>query len=195
MKYRVMLVDEKPDRLEFISEQLSGDDCQVVACVRPEDDLLRAVDVHQPEVIIIDMDSPCRDVLESLRSVQAEAPRPMVLFTQDDKEETIRQAVEAGVSAYVVDGLQQRRVRPILEAALVRFRQYRALEKELVDTKAKLNERKLVDKAKGILMQQRGMSEQDAYQAMRKTAMDRNKRLVEIAESIITAHEMLGDAF
>ncbi len=192
MKYRVMLVDEKPDRLTFISEKLSDDDCRVVACVRPEDDLLASVQAHGPDVIIIDMDSPGRDVLESLRSVQAAAPRPMVMFTQDDQEATIRQAVEAGVSAYIVDGLQERKVKPILEAALARFSQYRALEKELGDTKAKLEERKSVDRAKGILMQQRGLSEPDAYQALRKAAMDRNKRMVEIAESIITAHEMLG---
>jgi response regulator NasT len=116
----------------------------------------------------------------------------MVMFTQDDQEATIRQAVEAGVSAYIVDGLQERKVKPILEAALARFSQYRALEKELGDTKAKLEERKSVDRAKGILMQQRGLSEPDAYQTLRKAAMDRNKRMVEIAESIITAHEMLG---
>jgi len=189
---RVMLVDEQPDRLDLLSEKLAGDGCGVVACVRPEDDLLAAVRRHQPEVVIIDMDSPSRDTLESLRSVQANAPRPMLLFTQDDRERTIREAVEAGVTTYIVDGLQARRVRPILDAALAYFRQYRALEQELHDTRAQLRERKRVERAKGILMEQKGLSEAEAYRLLRKAAMDRNKRLVDIAETIITAHELLG---
>jgi two-component system, response regulator / RNA-binding antiterminator len=191
---RVMLVDEKPDRLGLLSEKLAADGCIVVACVRPKDDLLSAVDRHRPDVVIIDMDSPSRDTLESLRSVQASAPRPMLLFTQDDQEKTIREAVEAGVTAYIVDGLEARRVRPILDTALARFRQYRALEQELEAMRSQLRERKLVDRAKGILMEQRQLREAEAYRLLRKAAMDRNKRLVDIAETIVTAHEVLGGA-
>jgi response regulator NasT len=190
---RVMLVDEKSDRLDFLSEKLATDGCAVVACVRPEDDLLAAVGRYHPDVVIIDMDSPSRDILESLRSVQTNTPRPMLLFTQDDQEQTIREAVEAGVTAYIVDGLQACRVRPILDTALARFRQYRALEQELEAMRNQLRERKLVERAKGILMEQKRLPEVEAYRILRKAAMDRNKRLVEIAESIITAHEMMAD--
>jgi two-component system, response regulator / RNA-binding antiterminator len=192
--YRVMLVDERPERLSFISSKLDDDGCCVVACVRPNEDLLACVREHDPEVIIIDIDSPGRDTLESLRSLHSTAPRPMLMFTQDDQGETIRQAVEAGISAYVVDGLQTRNVRPIVEAAMARFRQFRALEQELAETRLRLVERKQVERAKGILMQQRGLSEDAAYRLLRRAAMERNKRIADIAESIVTAHEMLGGA-
>lgn len=192
--YRVMLVDEKPERLSFISEKLDGDGCEVVACVRPEEDILASVRRFDPEVIIIDIESPSRDTLESLRSVHNEAPRPMLLFTQDDQAESIRRAVEAGVSAYVVDGLHARNVRPTLDAAMARFRQFRSMEDELRKTRLKLEERKRVDRAKGILMEQRGLSEAAAYNMLSKAAMEHNKRIADIAESIITAHEVLNSA-
>jgi response regulator NasT len=192
MSYRVMLVDEKPERLSFISDKLDGDGCRVVACVRPDDELLSLVKKFDPEVIIIDLDSPNRDTLENLRSVQNTTPRPMLLFTQEDGGEMIREALESGVSAYIVDGLHTRNVRPVVEAAMVRFRQFRALEKELCDARRHLQERKRVERAKGIIMQQKGLSEPEAYDLLRKAAMTRNQRLVEIADSIITAHEMLA---
>lgn len=192
MLYRVMLVDERPERLEVISAKLDGDGCRVVACVRPNDDLVALVRRHDPEVIIIDLDSPSRDTLEGLRSVQASVPRPILMFTQNDDGETIRQAIQSGVSAYTVDGLESRSVRPIVEAAMATFRQFRALEDELERTKGQLHERKRVEKAKGILMNQRGLSEEAAYALLRKAAMERNKRIIEIAESIITAFEMMA---
>jgi len=187
-----MLVDERPERLEIISGKLDGDGCRVVACVRPDDDLVSLVRKHDPEVVIIDLDSPSRDTLEGLRSVQSSVPRPILMFSQDDNGETIRQAIQSGVSAYVVDGLESRSVRPIVEAAMATFRQFRSLEEELERTKGQLQERKRVEKAKGILMQQRGLDEEAAYALMRKAAMERNKKIVEIAESIITAFEMMG---
>lgn len=191
--YRVMLVDEKPDRLAFISEKLGGHDCRVLACVRPDDDLLACVRQYDPEVIIIDIDSPGRDVLESLRTLNSSFPRPMVMFSRDDQGETIRRAVEAGVSVYTVDGMQSRNVRTILEAAMALFRRFRTLEKQLTETRQRLEERKLIDRAKCILMEQRRLGEAEAYGMLRKVAMERNKRIVEIAESIVTASQMLLD--
>jgi response regulator NasT len=191
MRLRVLLVDERPERQELVAELLAGADCELLRQVGPGDDLLRAVQAHDPDLVIIDIDSPGRDTLENLRTVQATAPRPMVMFSQDDAGDTIRRAVEAGVSAYVVDGLQAKRVRPVIEAAMARFRQYRALEQELDRTRSELQARKLIDRAKGIVMQQRGVGEPEAYQLLRKAAMDRNKRLVEIAEAIISADELL----
>lgn len=185
------MVDEHLERQEGVAEILESVDCEVVASLSPSDDLLGQVALHKPDIVIIDMDSPSRDTLESLRSVQSAMPRPMVMFSQDDDGETIRRAVDAGVSAYIVDGLQAKRVRPILEAAMARFEQYRALENELNKTRDQLASRKKVDRAKGILMKERSLSEEDAYDLMRKTAMAQNKRIVDIADTIIAAAELL----
>lgn len=191
MSIRVMLVDPRPTRREVLGPTLAAEGFDIVACVPPDDDLLNAVARHAPDVVLIDIDSPSRDTLENLRMVQARQPRPMVMFTQDDAGESIRRAVEAGVTAYVVDGLENRRVRPIVDAAMARFTQYRALEQELSQTRNKLAERKLIERAKGLIMQQQGVSEAQAYQAMRKLAMRRNKRLAEIADSVIAASELM----
>jgi two-component system, response regulator / RNA-binding antiterminator len=191
MSMRVMLVDPRPTRRAVLGPTLAAEGFDIVACVAPDDDLLDAVARFAPDVVLIDIDSPSRDTFESLRSVQARQPRPMVMFTQDDAGESIRQAIEAGVTAYIVDGLENRRVRPIVETAMARFRQYRALEQELAETRAKLADRKLIERAKGLIMQQQGVSEADAYQAMRKLAMRRNKKLAEIADSVIAAAELM----
>jgi response regulator NasT len=191
MSMRVMLVDSRPTRREVLGPTLSAEGFDIVACVPPDEDLLNAVARYAPDVVLIDIDSPSRDTLENLRSVQARQPRPMVMFTQDDAGESIRHAIEAGVTAYIVDGLENRRVRPIVEAAMARFTQYRSLEQELAETRNKLAERKLIERAKGLIMQQQGMSEEEAYQAMRKLAMRRNKRLAEIADSVIATAELM----
>ena len=190
-KLRVMVVDEHLERQEGVSKILASVGCEVVASLKPADDLLDQVMSHQPDVVIIDMDSPSRDTLESLRSVQSAMPRPMVMFSQDDDGETIRRAVDAGVSAYIVDGLQAGRVRPILDAAMARFEQYRALEDELHKTRDQLEGRKKIDRAKGILMKERDLSEDEAYALMRKTAMAQNKKIADIADTVIAAAELL----
>ena len=188
---KVMLVDEQPERQAVVAEMLRTVGCEVVASLTPEDDLLAQVADVRPDVVIIDMESPSRDTLESLRSVQSAIPRPMVMFSQDDNGETIRRAVDAGVSAYIVDGIKAERVRPILEAAMARFEQYQALEAELNKTRDQLESRKKVDRAKGILMKERNLSEEDAYALLRKTAMAQNKKISEIAEVIISAVDLL----
>jgi response regulator NasT len=189
-KIRVMLVDARSERRDVLGSTLGTEGIDIVACVSPEDDLLGAVTRFAPDVVLIDIESPSRDTLESLRSVQSNQPRPMVLFTQDDDGATIRRAVEVGVTAYVVDGLERRRVRPVVEAAMARFAQFKALEQELARTRAKLEERKIVERAKGILMEQHGISEDEAFQSMRKLAMRKNKKLVEIAEGVMAAAEL-----
>ncbi len=189
---RVMLIDESPARSAALADLLQSVACDVIACLSPEEDLLSQVARHRPDVVIIDIDLPSRDTLESLRSVQASDPRPMVMFSQDDNGETIRRAVQAGVSAYVVDGVQAHRVRPILEVAIARFDEHRRLQAELDRTRSELEGRKKIERAKGIVMMQRGISEPAAYRLMRTAAMDQNRRLVEIADSIIAAAELLG---
>jgi response regulator NasT len=189
---RVMLIDESQERSSALADLLQCVECEVVASLSPEADLLSQVARHRPDVVIIDIDLPSRDTLESLRSVQASDPRPMVMFSQDDNGDTIRRAVQAGVSAYVVDGVQVHRVRPILEVAIARFDEHRRLQAELDRTRSELEGRKKIERAKGIVMMQRGISEPAAYRLMRTAAMDQNRRLVEIADSIIAAAELLG---
>ncbi|MGD2075417.1 MAG: ANTAR domain-containing protein [Gammaproteobacteria bacterium] len=191
-RLRVMLVDESRERSAAVADLLQSAKCEVIACLAPQEDLLEQVGRHRPDVVIIDIDLPGRDALESLRMVQAANPRPMVMFSQDDNGETIRRAIQAGVSAYVVDGVQAHRVRPILEAAIARFDEHRRLQTELDRTRSELAARKKIERAKGIIMMQRGLNEPAAYRLMRKAAMDQNRRLVEIAESIIAAAELLG---
>jgi two-component system, response regulator / RNA-binding antiterminator len=188
----VMLVDTRAERLDVLGSTLAAEGIDIVACVSPEEDLLGAVSRLTPDVILIDIDSPNRDTLESLRSVQTREPRPMVMFTQDDNGATIRRAVEIGVTAYVVDGLEQRRIRPVIEVAMAQFAKYQSIEKELERTRSILKDRKIIERAKGILMDQQGVSEADAFQSMRKLAMRKNKRLVDIAEGVISAVELLG---
>ncbi len=190
-KLRVMLVGLDAARIESVLSDFACNDCRIVATASATDDLLAAVGRYQPDVVLIDMQAPNRDTLESLRSVQAHTPRPMVMLSQDDDPDTIRRAVQAGVSAYVVDGLQSKRVRPILDAAIARFEHFRELEDELHKTRSQLAERKLIDRAKGLIMTQRGIGEPEAYRLLRKAAMDRNMRLVEVAEQTLAAAELL----
>ena len=188
---RVMLVDDMPDRRDQLDRVLSEVDCALVGCISRNEDLLSAVERVNPDVILIDVEAPGRDTLESLASVQTSMPRPMVMFTQDDDNRTIRRAIRAGVSAYVVDGLQTARVRPIIDAAVARFEHFNRLGSELEKVRRQLNDRKIIDKAKGIIMTRRGLTEEQAYRAMRKLAMDTNRRLAEVARNIIDAVNIL----
>lgn len=188
---RIMLVDRLPERTNTVEQALSAAGHQVVARVMAGGDLAADVAAVSPDVIIVDIDSPDRDTLEHMRTISRERPRPVVMFTNDDNASTIRSAVRAGVSAYVVDGLHASRVLPVLEVAIARFEEFQAMREELEQTKSTLAERKLVEKAKGILMRQTRMDEEAAYKAMRKMAMDRNIKLVDLARTLIAAAELL----
>jgi response regulator NasT len=192
MSLRVLVVDGDADRAASVVLALTQAAYRVTAVLETGTDLYAKVRECQPDVIIIDMESPDRDMLEHLQVINRDDPRAIVMFCQDDAGETIAAAVKAGVSAYVVDGLHPRRIKPILQTAVARFQVYQALRRELADTKTSLAERKILERAKGILMKQRGLSEEEAYQALRKSAMNRNKRIIEMAENLITASELLG---
>lgn len=189
---RVMLVDDNLERCAPLRECLAEAGYTVVAQLSDTADLDRAVGQMQPDVIIIDTESPSRDTLENICVVSRDDPRPIVMFTHDGETEQIRAATRAGVSAYVVGGLDSGRLKPIMEAAMVRFEEYQALRNELESTTTKLAERKDVERAKGILMKQRGLDEEAAYQALRKMAMERGTRLGEIARQVIQAAELLS---
>lgn len=189
---RVLLCDADRGRAALLEQALADAGYCVIARLGDAANLHAAVARHQPDVIIIDLDSPDRDTLEQMRSISRDQPRPIVMFAEDGASGTIEQAIQAGVSAYVVDGLSGKRVRPVMEVAIARFREYQALREELARAKTSLEERKVIEQAKGLLMQQRGMSENEAYQALRKLAMDQGKKLPEVARNVIAIMELLG---
>lgn len=189
---KVVLIDKSIQRSSDMSRMLAEVNCEVIASLNPQHDMLRRIEALQPDIIIIDIDLPDRDILENLRSVQDASPRPMVMFSQDDDGATIRRAVESGVSAYVVDDLQPQRVRPVIEAAIATFQQHQQLQQQLDHTRSELANRKTIDRAKGLLMKQRGIDEPEAYRILRKTAMDKNIKLIDVAENVIAAAELLA---
>src|SRR5712692_2203874 len=191
MTMRVLIVDESPERTAVLREGLERAGYEVAAALAAPIELLRAVEEVQPEVIIIDTDSPSRDVLEHVVMISRDEPRPIVMFSSDDAPGTIRDAVRAGVSAYIVDGLDAARIKSIVEVAVARFDEYQRLRAELADANLKLSERKQVERAKGILMKTRGVGEDEAYQMLRRMAMDRGKRLGEIAQQLIDMADLL----
>lgn len=188
---RIMLVDSLSERTTTVEAALTAAGHQVVARVMTGSNLAAEVERVSPDVIIVDIESPDRDTLEHMRAISREHPRPVVMFTNDDNAATIRSAVRAGVSAYVVDGLSASRVMPVLEVAIARFEEFQAIRDELEQTRSSLIERKLIEKAKGILMRQSGMDEESAYRAMRKMAMDRNLKIIDLAKTLIAAAELL----
>lgn len=192
MKLRVMVVDQSEQREGLLVDALQEAGYEIVARVPAAANLFEEVLAAAPDILIVDMESPDRDMLEQMRSLHASSPRPVVMFADDDDSNMIRDAVRAGVSAYVVDGLTRERLQPILDVAIARFQEYQELRQELEKTRNSLNERKLIDRAKGILMERRGFSEREAYETLRKKAMDSNLRIVDVARTIVDAAELLG---
>jgi response regulator NasT len=184
-----MIVDENADRAALIEASLIDSGCQVVALLIGRADLEARVEAVQPDVIVIDMECPDRDTLEDMSRLSR--PRPTVMFVDRSDSDSIRAAVRAGVSAYVVGGLSPERVRPVVDVAIARFTEFQALRRELASARSDLEERKLVERAKGILMKRRGLDEDGAFKLLRKMAMDRKARLADIAREIVNAAEVL----
>lgn len=190
-RLRVLVVDEDPQRAAILESGLLAADAEIAATVAPSEDLVARVRAVRPDIIIVDMDSPSRDTLESMRAINRDQPLPIVMFVDTADSGLIEEAMRAGVSAYVIDGLAAKRVKPVLDVAIARFREVQGLRAELAKTKASLGERKVVERAKGLLMQQRGLSEEEAFRALRKLAMDKNQRLVEVAQALLTYAQLL----
>jgi response regulator NasT len=165
---------------------------EVTASLTSAVTLLNTIERLEPAVILIDTDSPSRDVLEHLVMVSRHTPRPVVMFASDGTPETIRAATRAGVSAYVVDGLDEKRIKAIVDVAVARFDELQDLRGQLAQANSKLAERKLIERAKGLLMKSRGLDEEAAYAALRKAAMDRNLKLGEVAQRIVDAADLLN---
>lgn len=189
---RLVLVDDTPRAVGMLRDALTVAGFEVMAEVSSAFSLPDVVARLQPDAIIIDTDSPSRDVLEQICIVTRDEPRPIVMFTDDGSETCIRGALRAGVNAYVVNGLTAERLKPVLDVAIARFDEDRKLRDELQQTRLQLAERKIIDKAKGILMKKRGLSEDDAYQLLRKTAMARGEKLAVVSRQLVEATELLG---
>lgn len=188
---KVLLIDEDRGRAALLKAALNHADCEIEFITNLNRDWCRQVQDSIADVILINMDSPDRDTLEYLTGLKQQQPKPVVMFANDDTRETIHAAVKAGVSAYVVDGLNPNRVKAVLEVAVARFNEYQAMREELQATKTQLAERKLIEKAKGLLMKHKGISEDQAYQTLRKLAMDKNKKIAEIAEQLLAMADVL----
>ena len=189
---RVLLVDDNAARAAAVQAGLEADGCTVVAVVPDATNLVAQVRATAAEVIVCDIDNPSRDAIESLRALHRDEPRPVAMFVDQSDPERIGAAMEAGVAAYVIEGLSPGRVRAVLDVAVARFRAHQALRSELADARTALAERKVVERAKGILMRARGMDEDAAFTTLRRMAMEQGQRLVDIANGIISVSSLLG---
>ncbi len=187
----VLVIDESRTRAGEICAGLALAGYQVAAILADAENLTAEVEKLKPDVILIDTESPSRDTLENLAVMNAGMPRPVILFTQDDGQDAIRDAMKAGVSSYVVAGLDPKRIKPIVEVARARFEDTLALRNELEEANRKLSDRKLIDKAKGVLMKARCLEEEEAYHAMRKLAMERGQTMAKVAKDVIDMAKVL----
>ena len=190
---RILIIDDNPARTQLLTQILEAGTYEVLAPLplMPQEVLTHQVVQRCPDILLIGADFPGQAVLNGMASLNEHYPCPTVMFSKDGCAETIQSATRAGVSAYVVGRLTEARVRTIIEAAVARFRELRALQRELEKTKASLAERKIIERAKEVVAQQRGCSEAEAYQALRKMAMNRRKRLVEVAQDVLSVTEVL----
>jgi response regulator NasT len=188
---RILLVDQNMTRASILEEGLREAGYTSVTVVRDMQNLLRRIVDEDPDVICIDLENPNRDVLEQMFQMSRVVRRPVAMFVDRSDSDMIRAAVESGVGAYVVDGLKKERVKAVVDMAVSRFRAFNDLREELDQAKQALGDRKVVERAKGILMKERGLTEDAAYALLRKAAMSDNKRVVEIAQAVITAAGLL----
>jgi two-component system, response regulator / RNA-binding antiterminator len=187
---RILLVDQNVLRASILEEGLREAGYVNVTVVRDMQNLLRRIVDIDPDVIFIDLENPNRDVLEQMFQVSKCVRRPIAMFVDRSDTDMIKAAVEAGIGAYVVNGLKKDRVKSILDMAVMRFNAFNQMREELDRTKQALEDRKVVERAKGILMKERGLSEEAAYALLRKAAMNENRRVAEIAQSLVTATKL-----
>ncbi|MEQ1611916.1 MAG: ANTAR domain-containing protein [Hyphomicrobiaceae bacterium] len=188
----ILIIDADRIRASIIEDGLRAAGHTRLTVIADNTHLMRRIVEVDPDVIVIDLENPNRDVLEHMFQVSRAAKRPVAMFVDRSDQGSIEAAIDAGVSAYVVDGLKKERIKPILDTAISRFNAFDRLRRELEEAKGKLAERKSIDRAKGILMRSRSMSEDDAYALLRRTAMNQGRRISEIADSLIVASGLLG---
>ena len=189
----VLIIDENRIRAAIIEAGVREAGHAHVSVIHDVNEVARAIAASPPDIIVIDLENPQRDMLEHFFSLSRAVQRPIAMFVDRSDTGMIEKAVEAGVSAYVVDGLRKERVKPILEMAVSRFNAFSRLSRELEAARGALEDRKTIDRAKHILMQSRGISEPEAYALLRSTAMNQNRKIAEIAQSLVMAASLLGD--
>ncbi len=189
---RIAIVDESPARASVIREGLASmDDCQIFV-VTERRGLVARIGEIAPDVVLMDLGNPSRDVLEEYFAVSRALARPIAMFVDESDDDAIAASIDAGVSAYVVDGLAAGRIKPLIDVAVRRFNAFARLQTDLAEARGRLAERETIDKAKRILMDSRGLPEPKAYAEMRKAAMDQGRKIAEIADAIVTAHKLVG---
>src|SRR5712691_12289370 len=187
---KIVIVDESPIRAAILEEGLREAGFTGVVHISEMQSLLARIYALDPDVILIDLENPSRDVLEQMFQVSRAVRRPIAMFVDQSDAASIDAAVDAGVSAFIVGGFTKERVKSILDLAIARFNAFSRLQDELDRTRGALEERKVIDRAKGILMNAKKLSEENAYALLRKTAMNENKKIAEVAQSVITAAEL-----
>ncbi|MGV8842453.1 MAG: ANTAR domain-containing response regulator [Pseudomonas sp.] len=189
---RILLINDTPKKVGRLHAALIEAGFEVINESGLTIDLPGRVEAVRPDVILIDTDSPSRDVLEQVIMVSRDQPRPIVMFTDDDDPDVMRQAIRAGVSAYIVEGIEAKRLKPILDVAMVRFESDQALRAQLQARDQQIAERKRIELAKGMLMKLKDCNEEQAYTLMRRQAMSRQQKLIQVAEQIIAMNDLLG---
>lgn len=190
---RIAIVDESSVRATIIEDGLAElDGCEIFV-LKERTALLARIQEIAPDIVLIDLGNPSRDVLEEYFAVSRALARPIAMFVDEADDHAIGASIDAGVSAYVVDGLHSNRIRAVVDLAVKRFNAFASLQADLAEAKGKLAEREAIDRAKRILMDSKGITEPEAYGELRRKAMQSGKRIVQIAEAVITAHELLGD--
>ena len=188
---KVMIVDYDKLRSKPLKQSLVESGFEVVAHLEKDVDLQAQCLALKPDVVIIDTESPSRDTLENICVMSMHDPRPIVMFTHDGNKEQIKLATQAGVSAYVVGTIPSERLVPVIDAAIARFEEFKNLRNELLQAKTKLDERKVTERAKGLLMKQRGLDEDAAYEMLRSMAMKKNMKLVDLSNQLLEAASLL----
>jgi len=188
---KIVIVDESPIRAAILEEGLRDAGFMSVERLSDMNNLLMRIQAIDPEVILIDLENPSRDTLEQMFQVSRAVRRPVAMFVDQSDAASIRASIDAGVSAYIVDGLKKERVKSILDLCISRFNAFSRLQNELERAKTDLEDRKTLDRAKGILMKSKGLTEDEAYRLMRGAAMRENKKIADIAHAVLTAAELL----
>jgi response regulator NasT len=189
---RVVVVDDNALRAAILVDGLREAGIDGVEVIETSTQLVRRLAAIDPDVIIIDLENPSRDMLEQMFQVSRVVSRPVAMFVDQSDQAMIRAAVDAGVSAYIVDGLKKERVKAIVDMAISRFEAFDRLQRELLEARSELADRKVIDRAKGILMRSRNLSEEEAYALLRQAAMNEKRRIADIAQSLVTAAGLLG---
>ncbi len=188
---RIILIDENTGRSAILRRALQDKGHEVISRIEDSNALQNNLEITHADILIVNSDIPDDEVFANLSEINQAKPKPIVMFAERSDTKSTQDAIKSGVNAYIVDGLEESRVQGIIDVAIARFREFQALRDELDSTKNQLFERKIIEKAKGLLIKHKHINEDDAYKSLRRMAMDKNKRIVDIAESIISTFELL----